>query len=62
MPKEWSKQGETHEFLGRLESFLVTLAEKVETTKYSTEVKEICDLLKAIGARPQAQKITAKYL
>lgn len=50
----------THAFLGRLEDFLVKLAEKLQTA-HSPAVKEVCDLLKSIGAQSQAEKLAYKY-
>lgn len=63
LPREWSKnEGGTHAFLGRLEGFLITLAGKLDPTTNISELKEICELLKAIGARSQSDILTNKYL
>ncbi|MCL4129672.1 UNVERIFIED_CONTAM: hypothetical protein GTU68_035862 [Idotea baltica] len=63
LPREWSKnEGGTHAFLGRLEAFLVALAVKLDPTANVVELKEICELLKAIGARAQSEIVASKYL
>ncbi|XP_069986549.1 PAX3- and PAX7-binding protein 1 [Penaeus vannamei] len=60
LPRAWVKSEGTHAFLGRLEDFLVKLAEKLQTA-HSPAVKEVCDLLKSIGAQSQAEKLAYKY-
>ncbi|XP_053632244.1 PAX3- and PAX7-binding protein 1 [Cherax quadricarinatus] len=62
LPRAWVKSEETHAFLGRLEDFLVKLAEKLDPAAHSPALKEVCDLLKSIGAQSQADKIAYKYL
>lgn len=62
LPRAWVKSEGTHAFLGRLEDFLVKLSEKLDPAAHSPALKEVCDLLKSIGAQNQAEKIAYKYL
>lgn len=62
LPRAWVKSEGTHAFLGRLEDFLVKLAEKLDPSANSPALKEVCSLLKSIGAQNQAEKIAHKYL
>ncbi|XP_066990634.1 PAX3- and PAX7-binding protein 1 [Macrobrachium rosenbergii] len=62
LPRAWVKSEGTHVFLGRLEDFLLKLSEKLDPTNHSAALKEVCDLLKSIGAVKQAEKIVYKYL
>ncbi|KAK8404735.1 hypothetical protein O3P69_007763 [Scylla paramamosain] len=62
LPRSWVKSEGTHVFLGRLEDFLIKLSEKLDPTTHSPALKEVCDLLKSIGATTQAEKIAYKYL
>lgn len=62
LPRSWVKSEGTHVFLGRLEDFLIKLSEKLDPTTHTPALKEVCDLLKSIGATAQAEKIAYKYL
>ncbi|XP_042215602.1 PAX3- and PAX7-binding protein 1-like [Homarus americanus] len=62
LPRAWVKSEGTHVFLGRLEDFLIKLAEKLDPAAHSPALKEVCDLLKSIGAQTQSDKIAYKYL
>ncbi|XP_076057604.1 intron Large complex component GCFC2 [Oratosquilla oratoria] len=62
LPRAWVKNETTHAFLGRLEGFLVALAERLEPSSHAANMKEIHDLLKAIGAFNQCEVIANKYL
>lgn len=62
LPRAWVKSEGTHAFLGRLEDFLIKLSEKLDPANHTAALKEVCDLLRSIGAIKQAEKISYKYL
>ncbi|KAK4319562.1 hypothetical protein Pmani_009505 [Petrolisthes manimaculis] len=62
LPRAWVKSEGTHVFLGRLEDFLVKLAEKLDPAANTPALRDLCNLLKSIGANTQAEKISNKYL
>lgn len=62
LPRAWVKSEGTHVFLGRLEDFLVKLAEKLDPAANTPALRDLCSLLKSIGANIQAEKISNKYL
>ena len=64
LPREWAKQADRapHPFLDRLADFLISLGSKLDPTENLSEIREVIDLLKLMGAKQPAKTLMDKYL
>ena len=57
LPRAWLRSEGSTAFLGRLQDFLVRLAGKLNTTSHAAQTKDVCELLRTLGAQELAAQV-----